>query len=126
MKSPLSVTVAGWYIVISAALSIVTIPHALHGSMMAGFLHRASRPAQIMLAVLVLQACVDVVCGVGIVKGLRWARILYVCAVVVGFPLLFFVVPAKLQLIPNVLICALLLYVLFRPEANDYFARVPD
>jgi hypothetical protein len=69
-----------------------------------------------------LARTVSIVCGVFMLYGFNWARWLLV--IWIGFHIIISALHSPLQLVVHGLLFAVILYIVFRPDANIYF-RAP-
>ncbi|MDA8519882.1 hypothetical protein [Acidovorax sp. NCPPB 4044] len=127
MKSirPRSVTVAAWFLLISAALALA-MSVASHGNPETAALMEQSLlpvpvPVQYVLSYGGLG--LQIVCALAILKGLAWGRLLYAVWGSIGLSIGLFTSPVKLALIPGAVIFAIIVFLLFRSAANIYFAK---
>lgn len=66
-----------------------------------------------------LARTVSIVCGVFMLYGFNWARWLVV--IWIGFHIIISALHSPLQLVVHGLLFAVILYIVFRPDANIYF-----
>jgi hypothetical protein len=66
---------------------------------------------------------VMVMSGVGMLKGQGWARLLYVVWGVIGMLIGFATSPIKAALIPGLVFFGIVIFFLYRPASNRYFAK---
>lgn len=64
---------------------------------------------------------ISIVAAIVMLRGANWGRMLYVIWGAIGFLISLFTSPAKLMLIPGILIYAIFVFFLFRPKASAYF-----
>jgi hypothetical protein len=122
---PLSITIIGWFLVISALSSVPSfIRHATGKSPTKEVATRSVIPVAIQQPVFYAVTLVHLICGYFLLRGKNWARLL---AVAWSFLHLIFSVvvsPTLMTLffaVPMVLTEA---YFLFRRPANEFFAAV--
>jgi hypothetical protein len=68
---------------------------------------------------------VSMISGGFMLQGKSWARLLYVIWSVCGLLISLATSPAKLTLIPGLLLYGVIVFFLFRPKANEFFAAPP-
>jgi hypothetical protein len=126
MQRPPSITAAAWVII---ALGAEAIAGSLSSMIRNAVLSQVADPHLGVTLTAQLGALLQVgviACGAFMLRGMNWARIAYV--VLTGFMLLGVVVllyrvsGMGFLAVYAVAKAAVLLYVLFRPEANAYFA----
>jgi len=64
---------------------------------------------------------ITLVCGIAMLKGQNWARLLYVGWSIIGFIIGMATSPMKALMIPGVIVFLVVAFFLFRPKANEYF-----
>lgn len=79
-------------------------------------------PIPVQFIMLYVGLTVMLVCGIGMLKGKNWARLLYVIWSAVGLVIGLATSPMKAMLIPGLLVVLIFVFFLFRPNANRYFA----
>jgi hypothetical protein len=113
---PLSVTIIGWLFMIFGSIALLSGLLPLTGA------NTAQLIAEFKMHWMVhLSRVAQVVSGLFMLRGHNWARWLMVAwivsHIVVG------ALHGWLQLLTHVLIFSVILFFLFRPRANQYFAR---
>lgn len=121
-KRPLSLTIIGWFLVITSLLGL------------AGVLTMKSNPAamkmleQMHVSLLfqqvwgVINCIVVLVAAYGIFKGQPWSRVLYVVWGIIGLAVAFFTSPMKAVLVLSLIFLVVISYFLFSDKANEWFA----
>jgi hypothetical protein len=129
-ERPKAVTVIGWFWVVGGALGMVlALPYALWGREL---IREYSVDAVLAMSSaafflwVFLSSLVCFLCGIGILKGRSWGRILALAYCIVatlivvvlylGHPLFW------LNLIGDVVFTAIMGYFLYRPEASAFFS----
>lgn len=123
MKRPTSLGIIGWFIIVTSAISLVETPLSLRNPVAFEMISRALLPVWATLAVAFVSALLNIVAGIGVLKGHSWSRTLYVAVAVIGLVVSVISTPFKALLIPGVVILALFSFFLFRPAATAYFHR---
>lgn len=122
---PTSVTVVSVILIILGALGLLS-PLALIAQRDNPQVQEAMAlnplPPAAQLTISVVGALVTLVSGIAVLRGQNWARWLFTGWFVLGFAVGLVVSPMKLMLIPGVIINLVLIFLLFRPAANAYFA----
>ena len=118
MKRPLQISIAGWFIAVTAGLSIL--------SLLAGYLNPETRGVVLMsgqarLMMMALNSAINILSALAILKGKNWGRYLYLAITAAsmtydwelsGFDVYDFI---------GVTICLCLLAALFTKQSNSYF-----
>jgi hypothetical protein len=119
-KRPRSVTVISWISIPFGGLvlfmSLLPKQPGAEASL-AGF--RSQHP--FVYAYIVFGAALAVVCGVFMLRGRNWARWLFVLWF--GYNVISKVVHSPLRLLIPGLLFAVVVYLLFRPQASDFFRQ---
>ena len=121
-KRPLSLTIIGWWLVLSAiftAYSVLTI----HSNPLAmQMLEKMGKSLTMHRALGLVGILVSAICAFGILKGLPWARVLYIVWTLISMAVMAFTLPMVSVLIISVAFFAVIAFFLFRPAANEWFA----
>ncbi|PLZ03775.1 hypothetical protein CY652_04615 [Burkholderia sp. WAC0059] len=123
MKRPTSLSITGWFLIVSCAINFLNLHTLLHNPISPELSRLSLLPLWATVAIEIVTSLLNLVVGFGILKGYPWARKLYVGVAVTGLVISFVVTPDKAMLIPGLVILALISYILFRPAANAYFRR---
>jgi hypothetical protein len=121
---PTSVTVIAWILIVLGGLSIVTTTVMTNNPTAVALMSKSPLPVSVQYAISYLGSLVMVVSGVAMLKGQNWARWLYVGWSIIGFIIGIATSPAKMAMIPGFVVFLVIAFFLFRPRANEYFARL--
>lgn len=125
MPRPTSVTVICWIYIVLSVLGVIPI---LLLSVMPldantqNLIAQNPLPLNAQIALGVFSMLVNLLCSIMMLKGKSWARTLFVAWALVGFGISFATSPVKLMLFPSLIVWAIVVFFLFRPNANAYFA----
>ena len=119
---PVSVTVIAWIIIVSSAISLVSTLFLINNPTAHELMAKSPLPVPMQYAMIFVGAVVGGVCGVFMLQGANWARLLYVGWSVLGFVISFITTPAKLMLLPATVFLGVVVFFLFRPKANAFFS----
>ena len=120
-KRPTSVTIIAWFIIVTCALSIVITPINFRNPEVIAILEKSPVPVNVQLALGVFIASLNLICGVFMLMGKNWARLLYVTVAVLGFGFSVITSPMKMMLIPGLLVFVLIVVLLFMPGPSAFF-----
>jgi uncharacterized membrane protein YobD (UPF0266 family) len=120
---PLSITVIAWIIIASSAISLVSTLFLINNPMAQELMAKSLMSIPLQYAMLFVGILVGLVSGVFMLKGANWARLLYVGWSILGFVIGFMTTPGKLMLLPSAIFLAVVVFFLFRPNANAFFSR---
>jgi len=122
-KRPKSVTVIAW-IVIGWGILALPATFLLLTPEAQSLMQRSPIPLPIQYAMQVSGGLVSIVTGIVMLKGLNWGRLFYVIWNAVTLVIVLATAPAKAGVVPGLLLFLVVAFVLFRPAANEYFAKV--
>jgi hypothetical protein len=123
---PTSVTVIAWILIVLGALSLVVSVFTIQNPMTQELMAKSPIPVSVQYLMLFAGLLISIVSGIFMLKGANWARMLYVIWGAIGFLVSLFTTPAKLMIIPGLVVYAIIVFFLFRPKASAYFAGSAD
>ena len=121
---PTSITVISWILIVLGVISLITSTVALNNPMAKELMARSPIPLPVQYAMLYVGLLVTIISGVAMLKALNWGRLLYVIWSAAGFVISFAFSPMKIAMIPGVLLYLVVVFFLFRPKANQFFAGI--
>ena len=113
---PLSVTIIAWLIMIFGSIALLSGLLQLTGANTTQLITEFKMHWMVHLS-----RVVQIVSGLFMLRGHNWARWLMVAWIV--FHVVVGALHGWLQLLTHLLIFPVILFFLFRPRANEYFAR---
>jgi len=119
---PVSITIIGWFLLLSGFL---TLPGAFglgDDPHVREMLARQPVPVAVQQGMLLAGAAASLVSGYFLLRGQNWARHLYVAWTLVQLGYAWLVIPYRLVIVPGAIQFLLIVYLLFRPRANAFFA----
>jgi hypothetical protein len=119
---PTSITVISWILIVVGVISLITSTAALNNPMAKALMARSPIPLPVQYAMLYVGLLVTIISGVAMLKALNWGRLLYVIWSAAGFVINFATSPIKIAIIPGFLLYLVVVFFLFRPKANQFFA----
>ena len=84
---------------------------------------RSPIPVPIQYAIGYMGLIVMITSGAAMLKARNWGRHLYVIWTAINLPIGLATSPVRVMLIPGVVLYAVVVFILFRPKANQYFAK---
>ncbi len=120
-KRPLSVSIISWFLIVSAGISLFTFSASLNNPQAKELMSKNLMPIPVQYGMLYLGLAISVLCGIMMLKGKNWARLLYIIWGAVGMVIGFITSPMKMMMIPGLVFLAIFAFFLFRPKANEYF-----
>ncbi len=125
---PIPVTVVAWLLIVMGVLVLVFSPFILNGPTGKQPMAGSALPIAVQAVQIYVGCIVSITCGIYMLSGRNWARLLYVGLTALGFILAFATSPAKLMLLPGFALYVVITILLFLPRSNAYFSgrRQPD
>jgi hypothetical protein len=122
-QRPLSVSVIAWFLLITGVLGLLGSFFVVTSQdpRLTEALAASAIPIPIQYGMLVGGTLVTVISGFGMLKGLNWARMLYVIWSALGIVIGLATSPQKLGMIPGSIVFLIVCFFLFRPKANEFF-----
>jgi len=120
-KRPLSVTIIAWLLIVFGILSLIAIPLSLGNPMTKELMAKSMVPIPVQYFMMGAGLFVTIVSGIFMLKGANWARMLYVIWSAFSFVFSFVTSPARLMVIPGLLLYLIVVFFLFRPKATAFF-----
>lgn len=122
-KRPLSVSIIAWILLIAGILSLITSLLTINNPNVKEMMENNPLPMSVQYTLIYAGMVILIACGIGMLKGKSWARILYVVWGVLNVGLNLATAPAwSKMMIPGVVFLIIVIFFLFRPKANAYFA----
>lgn len=123
---PRSVTIIGWYLLLSGAYT--TIYFGLNYKLfdeplMRKMMEASPLPAEVQIGQIFAGGAIAVITGLAMLKGQNWGRWLYVIWLAVGLIAGLFTSPMKVLLLPSLLVLIAFSFFMFRPKANAFFGQ---
>src|SRR5262245_17154003 len=112
---PPSITVISWMFIVFGSIALLT--SLLPPADLAAAQRMAEHPFDFWF--IPITRMLAALCGVFMLYGFNWARWLLV--VWVGYHVILSVLHSPLELLAHILLFALVLYFVFRPQASTYF-----
>lgn len=119
---PKSITIIAWYLIVVAVISLFKNFSTLNNPLATELMSKSLLSIPLQYAKWYIGLAVSVICGIGMLKGQSWARLLYVLWSMIGFLMGFVTSPLKVAPpIPGVILFTIIVFFLYRPAANQYF-----
>jgi len=122
VRRPTSVTVVCWFLVISGVLSVLSGMMTMNNPMARELMAKSPIPIPVQMAMIFVGAAISVVSGIAMLRGLKWARTLYIVWCVAGIVVSLATSPMKLLILPSAVFLLLIIYFLMRKPAQEFFA----
>lgn len=121
-KRPLVLTIIAWLIIIGTLLAPINIYMMVTNPQMKEMMEMASKiPATGQLILMIIGVLVGFWAAIGMLKGKKIARTVYVVYTIIAFIITFIASNMKESLIGTILISAVILGLLYLPNINRYF-----
>jgi len=121
-KRPLSLTIIGWFLIITSLLSIYSLFTMGSNPVMMKMIeqmHMSLLMEQVWTGIGII---VTLICAYGILKGQPWSRVLYVVWGVIGIVVGLYLSPMKWVIAVSLLFLIVISFFLFTADANDWFS----
>lgn len=122
-ERPKSVTIIAWFLIVSGVISVFTSLSSLNNPMVKELMSKSPLPIPLQYAMMIIGLAVSVICGIGMLKGQGWARLLYVTWGAIGILISLITCPSKTVIIPGLIIFIIIAFFLYRPASNQYFSQ---
>ncbi len=128
---PGSVTFIAWLIIICGFFGLLsTFAFVLLAASNPGFkiqidayLSQDPIPVPIQYGLFCFNICAPILCGIAMLAGKNWARMLYAGSSILGIGVSFFSPSSQNTAISGAIVTLIILFFLFRPAANRYFSQ---
>ena len=120
---PLSVTIVGWFLIVVGLLGAAGLAISYGSPASRAVMANSLLSEDLQMGIAILGVAVWVVCGIFILKGQDWARLLYVGWGIGGIVLSVATAPVGLMLLLSILFLIVIAYLLFNRPANLFFGR---
>lgn len=123
MKSrPTSISVIAWILIVVGVLSLIANLITMSNPEVKEMMTRGPIPISLQYVLIYVGLSIIIISGIGFLKGLNWARLLYVAWGVIGIIINFVSTEFSMIKIPGVLIFVIIVFFLYRPKANEFFS----
>lgn len=123
-KRPLSVSIIGWYEIVSSGLGLIGLGFTLYAFTSPNtrqIMANLPLPIGIQLTISSLGPLIFLACGIGLLRRSNWARYLLTGWSLFSLAIGLYAAPARWWIAPSVAIFALKTFYLFRRAANAWF-----
>jgi hypothetical protein len=118
---PTSITVVSWILIVIGLVSLVASTASLDNPMTKELMSRSPIPIPLQYIMMYFGLLAQIASGFAMLKRKNWGRLLYPIWGAIGLVIGLITSPIKLMLIPGVVFFAVVVFFLFRPNANEYF-----
>ncbi|MBD3263869.1 MAG: hypothetical protein GF375_02050 [Candidatus Omnitrophica bacterium] len=122
-KRPVVITVIAWFLIVTGVLSVFGYLMTLDNPAAREVMSKNPLPMPVQYALMWIGTAVSIASGIGMLKGKAWGRLLYVVWGIIGFLVGLVASPVKVAMVPGLVIFAVIVFFLFRPNSNKYFMR---
>jgi len=121
-QRPISITIIAWLLIAISILNVITITVSLNNPKVQELMAESPLPIPVQYAMTYISLAATLVSGIAILKGQNWGRWLYVIWSAIGFIITLATSPMKAMVIPGIVVFLIVVFFLFRSNANAYFA----
>ena len=125
-QRPLSLSIIGWFLVVTGALGSIGVLTMSSNPAVQQLYRHSPLPMWAHVAFGAIGTVVTVASGYGVLKGLNWSRFLYVGWSLIGFAMSLATIAITSILLLGLVFFAVIVFFLFRPDANAWFRRTAD
>lgn len=122
-KRPTSITVISWILIVMGGISLIATTAMINNPTVHDMMAKNPMPIPVQYAMSYIGLLVMIVSGVAMLKGMNWARYLYVIWSLVGFVIGIATSPMKAAMIPGFVVFLVIAFFLFRPKATAFFVQ---
>ena len=120
-QRPTSITVISWILIVIGVISIITTTAMINNPMVEEMMTKSPLSIPVQHAISYIGLSITIVCGIGMLKGKNWARLLYIIWGVIGFIIGIATAPIKAAMIPGFVVFAVIVFFLYRAKASAFF-----
>ena len=121
-KRPLSLTIIGWFLIITSLFSIYSIFTMGTNPVAMKMIEQMGMSLMLEQVWAGIGVVVTLICAYGILKGQPWSRVLYVVWSIIGIVVGLYISPMKWVIAVSVLFLIVISFFLFSDNANDWFS----
>ena len=123
MQRPISLSIVGWFLIVSAAFSLISVLMLPTNPIAVKMMEQSSLPLSAHMAIGAIGSIVIMASGYGVLKGFNWSRFLYVGWSILGFAISLATVPIMSVMLLGLIFVAVISFFLLRAAANAWFGR---
>jgi len=120
-KRPTSITVISWILIVIGGISLIMTTAMINNPEVQDLMAKSAIPIPVQYVMSYIGLLVLIGSGVGMLKGMNWARYLYVIWSLLGFGIGITTSPMKAAMIPGFVVFLIVAFFLFRPKARAFF-----
>lgn len=122
-KRPKSVTFISWFYIVAGAFSLLTSVTSMNNPLVLELMAKSPIPISAQFAMMYVGLAVSITSGIFMLRGANWARFLYIIWGAISFLIGLATSPAKLMLVPGIIVYGIVVFFLLRPNTNAFFSR---
>jgi hypothetical protein len=120
-ERPKSITIICWILIAMAGILFAANIFAFNNPAAQEIMSKNPIPISIQYVMLFFGLFITIVCGIAMLKGMNWARLLYIGLGIIGVIIDLVASPTKGMAILEIIIFSIFVFFLLRPKANEYF-----
>jgi hypothetical protein len=125
-KRPTSISIIAWYFIVSSPLGLLFSVKGFNDPTVKHMMGQNPIPIPVQYFLTCIGLVITFVCGIAMLKGRDWSRVLYVSWSGIIFIMYLVISPFKIMMIPGILFLLVIAFFLFRPKANEFFRPNPE
>lgn len=122
-KRPASVTFISWFFIVTGAFSLLTSFTSMNNPLVLELMAKSPLPVPAQFVMMYVGLAISITSGIFMLRGANWARFLYIIWGAIGLLIGLATSPAKLMLIPGIIVYGIIVFFLLRPNADAFFSR---
>lgn len=120
-KRPKSITFISWFFIVSGIFSLLSIFTSMNNPLVLELMAKSLISIPVQFAMMYIGLAISVTSGIFMLRGANWARFLYIISTPFGFAISLATSPAKLLILPGLIVYCIIVFFLLRPKANAFF-----
>ena len=120
-QRPRSVSIVAWMIIILSAITLIKAATWLNNPAFKDALAQSPLPAPVQLGIAFIGPVLAIIAAIAILKGRSWGRLLYIVLGAIRLAVGILVASSKATMLPELVIYSVIIFVLYRPEAKEFF-----
>jgi hypothetical protein len=123
---PVSVTGICWFLIVTGIMAMASTSLTINQPAVLELMARSPLPVGVQYAMSFGVLLVMVVCGVAMLQGRNWARLLYTISSGLSILVSLATTSSRIMMIPSVVIYTLFVFLLFQRNASRFFSTTKE
>jgi len=124
-KRPILLSIIAWYYIVAGFGTIIFYGINFNNYFSLKIMSKFLLPPCLTIFFMYLTIAINIICGVGMLKGKNWARLLFIAYGIIDTFINMFNSPSsmKMMFIKWILVFIVISFLLYLPNINEYFKR---